>query len=89
MIQLSSSFERDLILSETEVGLVSGMNMSYAIDEQNLERQRLLARILNPLTAPHLAALDVDRAGRWLEIVAGCGRRGAGCRNGLGVSRQA
>ena len=47
--------------------------MSYAIDEQNLQRQRLLARILNPLTAPHLAALDVDRAGRWLDVGSGLG----------------
>ena len=47
--------------------------MSYAIDEQNLERQRLLTRILNPLTAPHLAALDVDRTGRWLDVGAGLG----------------
>jgi ubiquinone/menaquinone biosynthesis C-methylase UbiE len=47
--------------------------MSYAIDEQNLKRQRLLARILNPLTAPHLEALDVDRTGRWLDVGAGLG----------------
>ena len=47
--------------------------MSYAIDEKNLQRQRLLARILNPLTAPHLAALDVDRGGRWLDVGSGLG----------------
>ena len=45
--------------------------MSYAIDEFNLERQRLLARILDPVTERHLAALDIDRSGRWLDL--GCG----------------
>ena len=47
--------------------------MPYSIDEQNLARQRLLAKILNPLTAPHLAGLDIDRTGRWLDVGSGLG----------------
>jgi len=47
--------------------------MSYTISEENLERQMLLAEALNPLTTPHLTALDVNRSGRWLDVGSGLG----------------
>ncbi len=47
--------------------------MSYTINEKNLERQRLLAKVLNPSTTKHLAALDVNRKGRWLDVGSGLG----------------
>ena len=45
--------------------------MSYTIDERNLERQRLLARVLEPLTKRLLDALRLRPDSRCLDI--GCG----------------
>ena len=47
--------------------------MAYTIDEQNLDRQRLLAHILRPLTAPHLKRIAPTRSGRWLDVGSGLG----------------
>ena len=45
--------------------------MSYPIDEQNLERQRLLARVLEPITKRLLDGLRLRPDSRCLDI--GCG----------------
>ena len=45
--------------------------MSYPIDEQNLERQRLLARVLEPITKRLLDGLGLRPDSRCLDI--GCG----------------
>src|SRR5438128_5922150 len=45
--------------------------MSYTIDERKLERQRLLARVLEPLTKRLLDALRLPPDSRCLDI--GCG----------------
>ena len=47
--------------------------MSYSIDEHNLERQRLLAKILNPFTRGHLDRLTPKPDGRWLDVGSGLG----------------
>jgi SAM-dependent methyltransferase len=45
--------------------------MAYTLDEQNHERQQLLARVLNPLTRPVLERANVPAGGRCLDL--GCG----------------
>ncbi len=45
--------------------------MAYAISEQNLERQKLLARIMAPVTDRLLESLPLPSASRCLDI--GCG----------------
>ena len=45
--------------------------MSYTIDEQNIERQRLLATILEPPTKQLLDALRLPPGSRCLDL--GCG----------------
>jgi ubiquinone/menaquinone biosynthesis C-methylase UbiE len=51
--------------------MVKGRPMEYAIDEKNLERQRLLAHLLAHAAGPHLEHVAPRRSGRWLDI--GCG----------------
>ncbi len=46
--------------------------MSYTIDEGNLERQQLLAEVLNPLTLPILELIPKIPGGRCLDL--GCGQ---------------
>lgn len=46
--------------------------MSYTIDECNVERQQLLAQILNPMTAPLLAGISAGSVGSILDL--GCGQ---------------
>ncbi len=38
--------------------------MAYTISEKNLARQQLLANLLNPYTASHLASLDLEKSGQ-------------------------
>ena len=45
--------------------------MSYPIDEQNLERQRLLARVLEPITKRLLNGLRLRSDSRCLDIGGG------------------
>ena len=45
--------------------------MTYTIDESNLERQRLLAKVLNPLTERVLERVQVAPDSRCLDV--GCG----------------
>ena len=45
--------------------------MTYTIDESNLERQRLLAKVLNPLTERVLESVQVAPDSRCLDV--GCG----------------
>ena len=45
----------------------------YKIDESNLERQRLLAKVLNPLTSPFLARVSVPQNARCLDVACGIG----------------
>ncbi len=47
--------------------------MAYTISEKNLARQRLLANILNPNAASHLAGLNLKKSGRWLDVGSGLG----------------
>ncbi len=45
--------------------------MTYAISEQNLERQKLLASIMGPVTDRLLESLPLPSASRCLDV--GCG----------------
>jgi len=51
--------------------ILAVLNMAYAIDEKNAERQDLLAQMLNPLTSPVLDRIPRDSINTILDL--GCG----------------